>query len=138
MGSFIFSADNKILLGKGGVYQDAWIVGGGGIEDGETKLEAITREVWEEMGLDISQAKVELMPGTHTGKSEKVLRDTGERIFVTMTFYDFKIVFPQIAGEVKIKLADDFKDAAWFSAAEATQLNLGEGTKYRLLQMKFI
>lgn len=59
VGAFIFSSDNKLLLGKsikGGVYPDYWIVPGGGMEPDETKVEAVKRETLEETGIDISEA----------------------------------------------------------------------------------
>ncbi|MBX6334015.1 NUDIX domain-containing protein [Candidatus Saccharibacteria bacterium] len=53
VGAFIFSSDNKILLGKsrkGGVYHGTWMVPGGGIEEGETMRDAVIREIREEVG----------------------------------------------------------------------------------------
>ena len=47
-GAFIFSNDNHVLLGKnikGGVYEDLWVVPGGGIDEGESKVEAARREL---------------------------------------------------------------------------------------------
>ena len=46
VGGFIFSSDSKLLLGKsrkGGVYAGNWIIPGGGIDEGETQLEALAR-----------------------------------------------------------------------------------------------
>jgi ADP-ribose pyrophosphatase YjhB (NUDIX family) len=46
--ALIYSNDGKLLMGKkdpakGGVYNDCWHIPGGGIEEGEGKIEALTR-----------------------------------------------------------------------------------------------
>lgn len=58
VGGFIFSKDGKLLLGKnrkGGVYEGRFVVPGGGVDDGETKEEALRREMLEETGIDLNQ-----------------------------------------------------------------------------------
>lgn len=88
-GAFIFSSDGKLLLGKsikGGVYKDRWIVPGGGIDEGETPVEGMKREVFEEVDLDVSDAKITKFEGVHDGESLKTLRDTGEGVLVKMRF----------------------------------------------------
>ncbi len=70
VGAFIFSSDGKLLLGKnrkGGVYPGLWTVPGGGIKEGETKLAALKREILEETGVDITDAKIERLEGVLTG-----------------------------------------------------------------------
>lgn len=127
VGAFIFSADNKLLLGKslkGGVYSDLWIVPGGGIEDGETKIEALRREILEETGLDINHAKVEIIDGVLTGDSEKNLRDSGERVLVSMTFYNYKVILDKPANEVDLQTDDDFKEAKWFAPSELSKIQM--------------
>ena len=61
VGGFIFSKDNKLLLGKnrkGGVYEGSFVVPGGGIEEGETKEIALQREMKEETGIDTNNASI--------------------------------------------------------------------------------
>jgi 8-oxo-dGTP diphosphatase len=124
VGAFIFSADNRLLMGKAGVYKDQWAIPGGGIEEGETKLEALRREILEEVGIDINKGKIEEIEGALTGQSEKNLRDTGERVLVDMTFYNYRITLPQPAEKIKIKAEDDFKEARWFSIKELSDIPL--------------
>lgn len=141
VGAFIFSSDGKVLLGhnkKGGVYQDQLIVPGGGIEDGESKEDAVAREIFEETGIDISDARVELVEGYSTGESEKTLRDTGERVLVKMRFYDFKVTLGHVANEVVLKFDDDYADANWYASDELTGLSIGPATEATLAKLTFI
>lgn len=141
VGAFILSSDDKILLGhnkKGGVYQDQLIVPGGGIESGESRLDALGREVMEETGINIAGAVVEEIEGHSTGESEKTLRDTGERVLMKMSFYDFKVMLPLLANEVVLKFEDDYSYAEWFSSEELDGRPIGPATKATLEKIKFI
>jgi 8-oxo-dGTP pyrophosphatase MutT (NUDIX family) len=84
VGPFIFSSDNRLLLGKsnkGGVYKNKFMTPGG-VEDGETKREAVIRETFEEVDIDISSFDITQVEGVGTGQSENVLRDTQEKVIV--------------------------------------------------------
>jgi 8-oxo-dGTP pyrophosphatase MutT (NUDIX family) len=124
VGAFIFSSDGKILLGKGGVYNGHWLVPGGGVDIGETKLDALKREILEETGIDISTAKIEPLKDVLTGQSEKVLRGTTEKVKVGMKFYNFSVRLTQAAEDIILTAEDDFTDAAWFPVAELSKLDL--------------
>jgi len=140
VGGFILSEDSKVLLGqsiKGGVYEGSYSVPGGGIEDGETKEQALAREMLEETGIDITAGSTTEL-NSSTGAHEKTLRDTGERVFVEMTFYNYKIELPQKASEVIVKAEDDWIDPRWFSPAEIIQVNVAVPTLKKLQEMGFI
>jgi 8-oxo-dGTP pyrophosphatase MutT (NUDIX family) len=116
VGAVLFSNDNHVLIGKnkkGGVYEDLWVIPGGGIDEGETKLQAVCREILEEVGVDISLASVELIPEVQTGITEKTLRDTGERVLVDMTFYNFRVDIDASAKDIPLTVEDDFGYAEW-------------------------
>lgn len=141
VGAFIFSADRQLLLGKsviGGVYQDQWIVPGGGVEADETKLQAVNREVNEEVGLDISEAEVEPIEGVSYGESVKRLRDTDETVLVKMAFYDFIVRLKENAKDVHLSAEDDFTDARWFSAQGLKPEMLGPPTLATLRKIGYI
>ncbi|HEY5668036.1 MAG TPA: NUDIX hydrolase [Candidatus Saccharimonadales bacterium] len=138
VGAFIFSSDDKLLLGKsikGGVYPDCWIVPGGGVEPNETLLEALKRETLEETGIDITDALIEQIEGELSGQSEKTLRDTSEKVLVEMTFYNFKVTLPEPADSVKLIHEDDFVEAEWFNSDELSGIKLSQPTITTLQRM---
>ena len=141
VGAFIFSKDEKILLGKsisGGVYKDCWIVPGGGIDVGEKQIDALKREVLEEVGIDISNSKIQLIEGELTGESEKVLRDTGEKVLVKMNFYNYQVVMQKNSSQIIIACEDDLTDGQWFSASNLSSKRLSAPTKVTLKKIGFI
>jgi 8-oxo-dGTP pyrophosphatase MutT (NUDIX family) len=141
VGGFIFSDDGHILLGKskpGGVYPGFMVVPGGGVDEGETKADAIKREVLEEVGIDIREypgTNVEMINDSESGESEKVLRDTGEKVMVHMHFNDFAISIPKAASKIPATSDDDFTDAVWIPLAELPKLKLTEPTKATLRKL---
>lgn len=135
VGGFIFSKDGKFLLGKnrkGGVYEDSFVVPGGGVDDGETKEQALRREMLEETGIDTNNAKVTQL-NESSGEHEKTLRDTDERVFVKMTFYDYRIDLDQNASEVILSTEDDWHEPHWFEINELSDANLGVPTRDTLI-----
>ena len=136
VGGFIFSSDNRLLLGKnrsGGVYEGSFVIPGGGIDEGETKIEALRREMLEETGIDINDAEVSELYESK-GEHEKTLHDTGERVFVKMKFYNYKIKLPLPASQVKVRADDDWTDPEWYALSDLKNLNLSPPTKETLLE----
>lgn len=111
------------------------MVPGGGAEPGETMLQAVIREIREEVGIDISAAKIEELSWVSTGQSEKVLRETGERVLVDMTFHDFKVQLSVKAANVALAFEDDLAIAQWFTMTELVDLTLSLATKHILEKM---
>lgn len=127
VGAFIFSSDVKILLGKnykGGTYDDCWSVPGGGIEKGESKLDALKREVFEETGIDISSAEIVPYQNILFGVSQKTLRETGETILVDMKFYNYIIHMPQTAKKISAQPGDDFVFSKWIPVTDLQHLKM--------------
>jgi nucleoside triphosphatase len=136
VGGYIFSKDGKLLLGKnckGGVYEGQFVVPAGGMEEGETKEMTLHREILEETGIDISVAKIVPFYDS-TGEHEKTLRETGERVFVKMNFYDFRIDLNQNTDEVEIKTDDDWSKPRWFEVDELDDPEICEPTRRALIE----
>lgn len=124
----IISKDNKILFGKkdpkkGGVYPDCWHIPGGGIEENESREEALAREIKEEVGIDISKEKIELISDDDTGEAKKTL-GTGERVLVSMYFFTYKVVLGKNSEKIKIQSEDDLFKLQWFDINSLSTLKL--------------
>ncbi len=125
----IVSKDNKLLFGRkdpegGGVYADYWHTPGGGIEAGETKERALEREMAEELGLDISEARVSLLDDTGVGEAEKTMKDTGETVLVRMRFYVYRIDYDKNAEDIEVTPGDDIMEAMWVDRAHLKDYKL--------------
>lgn len=125
----VVSEDNMFLFGmkdpqSGGVYADCWHTPGGGIEAGETQLEALAREMREEMNIDISTAQVTLLDDNGEGLAEKTLEDTSEVVSVNMKFYVYKIKVDKNAEDIKVKAGDDLVKLLWVAQDKLHDIKL--------------
>jgi 8-oxo-dGTP pyrophosphatase MutT (NUDIX family) len=125
----LFSRDGKLFQGKrnpahGGVWSDCWNIPGGGVEEGESKEDAIRRETLEETGVDISGYPLKLVDDVGFGSAEKTLRDTGERVVAEMKFTVYKVVLNQDAADVKLDFDEEFVEGRWSTIEEAKGLVL--------------
>lgn len=139
--AFIFSKDGYILLGKnavGGVYQNKWLIPGGGVDDSESLYDALKREVREEVGFDVDEASVEPFPNVISGKSERKAEGSDEVIMVEMNFNDFIVRFPKPASELVPALNDDFAYAEWVPEHDLGDREFSPGTHQRLQELGLI
>lgn len=140
VGGFIFSNDGKLLLGKnrkGGVYEGSFVVPGGGVDEGETKEAALRREMLEETGIDIQTATIQPF-NQSSGEHEKTLHETGERVFVKMKFYDYRINMSENAADIRLLTEDDWHQPHWFSIEELPTVNLSVATRNSLVMTGII
>lgn len=141
VGAFIFSSDGKLVVGKntgGGVYADKWVIPGGGIEEGETELDALKREVMEEVGLKLSDAAIEKIDTHLTGLSEKTLKDTGERVMVEMDFHSYKVTMSRPADGIALIDGDGYGDAKWLDPSNFSVNIFSEPTVKNLQHMGYL
>ena len=52
VGLMLIAPDRRIFVGRRAKQPDAWQMPQGGVDDGETPVEAACRELWEEVGTD--------------------------------------------------------------------------------------
>lgn len=127
----LYSSDGALLLARnthpaaGVVYSDCWKIPGGGVEQGETQLQTLVREVQEEVGIDIAMFPVESVSDPMTGEAEKTLRDTGERVLAKMTFFTYKVVLDKPAANIPVTLdPHEFNEYIWVRLSELRTLSL--------------
>lgn len=140
VGAFFFSKDSKVLLGKnqkGGVYGGSYVVPAGGIEDGETKEKALRREMLEETGIDVRMGEIAQI-NVSSGAHEKTLRGSGERVFVEMTFYDYRVQLAEDAENIIVTAEDDWAEPRWFTAEELVGQSISAPTKKTLTNIGFL
>lgn len=128
--AMIVSKDNKLFLGMkdpegGGVYPDCWHIPGGGVDQGETEIEAVIREIKEETGIDVRRYGIEQVDYQETGECEKVLKSTGEKVLCEMHFKVYKIVIDdKNASDIAISLDDDLVEYRWLDFEDLKKLKL--------------
>jgi 8-oxo-dGTP pyrophosphatase MutT (NUDIX family) len=128
--ALVFSKNDKLLMCKKpatskGVYVDCWQIPGGGVDEGENKLQALIREMKEEIGINISETKIIPVDYKYNGESKKTLKETGERVFVKMDFNAYKVfILDMNSNEINIKLNDEFSEYKWFDTAALKNIKL--------------
>jgi 8-oxo-dGTP pyrophosphatase MutT (NUDIX family) len=125
--AILISQDKKILLGKvrrGGVYPDSWHIPGGGVDEGESKQQALIREIKEELGLDISSYQKKLISDDQTGTAQKTSRDGQRQYLVHMQFNVYQVELPMKATSVKLSLDDDLREIRWVGKSRLKNVKL--------------
>lgn len=140
----IFSKDGKILMGlkdpeAGGVYSDAWHIPGGGIEEGESFGKALSREVFDETGIDISEAtEIKKLTEVRQGVSEKILKDTGEKVLAKMEFNVYEVHLDKNSDDVVLNPQEDLVELRWFTSEELSGVQQIPGGKEFFIEKGYI
>lgn len=119
VGALIFRDDLLLLAERGGPpMQGQWSLPGGAVETGETLLEALSREVLEETGLAVTEARFfEVF--------ERILRDaTGEPEYhYVLVDYLCRVAPGDFCA------ADDVSHCAWVSRDDLGSYEITAGTR---------
>lgn len=111
MGAVVIDDDRLLLIRRGhGPAAGEWSFPGGRVEFGETMVEAVVREVYEETGLEV-------VVGDYIGHVEVIGDDTH---FVIHDFYATAF------DAEPIRAGDDAQEVAWFNLHVVAELNLVE------------
>lgn len=147
VGGFVFSKDNKLLLGlmhpkAGGAYSGMWVVPGGGVGVGETKEQALIREFIEETGIDLSSYKIKFIDDkfddiNDSDTREKTLKETGERVLVNMTFNNFEVHIDRLASQIQTQPNEEFDKLDWFAIPDLINVNLAPGVRAALKRWRY-
>jgi 8-oxo-dGTP pyrophosphatase MutT (NUDIX family) len=126
--ALIIRKDNHILFARkdpkhGGVYPDCWQIPGGGIEDGESALTALAREVHEEVGLNIGSATIELLDDSDGASTTKRL-PSGEEVLCHMKFIVYRVDYSTSTEEPTVTLGSEFVEFRWVAPADIASLKL--------------
>jgi nucleoside triphosphatase len=116
----------RILLCKmpadRGVFPDKWGLPGGGVEAGERMYQALEREIREELGVSLVEAKpLFFKDGLH----KKTLPD-GSKREIYMVFLLFEC---RISSTETISLNDEFCEYAWVEPARLSSYDLNSATR---------
>lgn len=112
VGAVLVDHDRLLLVRRGrGPAQGEWSVPGGKVESGETLVEAVTRELREETGL-------EGVCGPLLGWAERIEPDAHYVIL------DFAVT---LVGDEQPTAGDDAAEVAWVELDEVAQMRLVEG-----------
>lgn len=90
---------NKVLLVKGWLGNNKWVLPGGGVNKGEKLEEALSREVYEELGIKLTTQKLKLIK-TGNWKSDNL----GHR---------YSIYFIKYHGVIAKVKKIEITDASW-------------------------
>jgi 8-oxo-dGTP diphosphatase len=90
-----------------------WSLPGGVLECGETLRDAVTREAFEETGLQVET-------GEMLGVYERVIRDDESRVRYHYVLLDF--LCRRVSGD--LKAGSDAAEVRWFTRVELPALNL--------------
>lgn len=120
-GGFIVNKKGEILFVKSYEWKELWHIPGGHVETGERIVDALRREVMEEVGLKVRPTRLlsiqeALFPKANKGKKHLI-------------YFDF--LCEAETSNVKID-RKEIKEYKWFKPSEAKKLSFDPFTKHSL------
>lgn len=121
--AIIISRDKKILMWKKkldwwGVFSDCYHIPWWWVEEWETIEEAMIREVYEEVWLDVSKCRIKKLSELWEWTSEKIINNTWERVLCHMIFNRFEVFVDKNSEDIGLKLWDELVESKRFSNEE--------------------
>lgn len=143
VGSLLVSQDDHVLLGYkdpkwGGRYSDCWVLPGGGVDEGESDIEALRREIKEEVDFDIKPYESTLIDDSLTGENETTHNVTGEPVTFKMHFLDYLTKIPKNAKDIPVAAMDDLARVEWIPFERLSEYPLSPSTRELLVKHEFM
>ena len=120
VGAVVLDGERRVLLVlRGGIpMQGEWSLPGGVLETGETMVEGMKREIFEETGLRVEPVKF-------AGVYDRILRDAQGRAQYHYVLVDH--VCKVVGGEMRA--GDDVREVRWARESELESYKLAEMTE---------
>lgn len=117
VGALLHDGKGKILLCRSKKWSDQWCIVGGHLDWGETLIECVKREVWEETALEVEDV-------TFLGFQESIFP---KEFFEQRHFLFMDFIAKARPGE--ITLNEEIQEYQWVTLGEAMALTLNPFTK---------
>jgi len=143
VGTLLVSRDKHVLLGykdpsSGGTYSNCWVLPGGGVNASETDIEALYREIKEEVGMDISSYNSVLIDDTLRGENVTTDSVTGQLVTTKMRFFDYLTHVPKDAKDITVTAKDDLTSVEWIPFEKLSRYKLSPSTAALLKKHGFM
>ncbi len=119
VGALIFNSSNEVLMIRTHKWSDKWGIPGGKIQNGESSVEALRREIREETSLEIDEIQFVMVQDAISPK--EFYRDA-HFLLLNYTCRCHEEV-------LNVVLNDEAQDYCWVPLQDALQLNLNEPTQ---------
>ncbi|MBS0615814.1 MAG: nucleoside triphosphatase NudI [Verrucomicrobia bacterium] len=115
-----------------GIYPGQWCCPGGGIEPDEKMMEALHREIAEELGSALRIS--EITPWTFSDDIREKIHADGTREWVYMIY----LIFDCLAENTDIEPNEEFVEFAWVPAENLKNYDLNAATRLTFEQKGFL
>lgn len=123
--AFVLNEQKEILIlkrAKGEVYEQNWDVPGGKVEEGDTLLRGLTREIEEECGLELKRVILLLSSSRFNGNAK-----------------DSPIVIRNIylaLADGEVEISDEHSEFKWIKPQELSNYNFPPDADYQAVILK--